>query len=574
MNPVPTRPRGALSWLTGSWSGPLMVAGAGLAITLFVTIALRRVEREFAAEVFHQRASRCCVQVAARLDTLVARLLSAERLIFQVQPVAETEWNGWFRGSVHPDYSEVLDLAYAPVTRLPSYSVSPDSTDSGERSTLKIQWWASAVPDRASWDSKESYLMDLSSSARDPGDAGASLHRAITFGKIQASSLLDEVTGFTRAEERRRVRLFIPVFSMPSPTYMSTNLVGILCATLDIPTLLDQATGDVSDAPRRACSVQNDDETWSPVWLPTSSPNGTAAGRGDLTFRDSRTFFGRTVQCEFRSDPTADPAANRARPWVAAALGTTFTALLSGLVWAQGRSRRDQARITAELRAANERLAAVTRERERLTRDLHDGTIQSIYALGFDLQRVRNVVERDPAEARAELTRALATLNEVVSELRDFIVHEDSGESGAQNVESVLKALVQRVRRNTQAEVALDLSPEAARLVAPRQAVEVLQIVREAITNSLRHAFPRQIGVALTRDGSDWRLTIADDGTGFDPRRVNGRVGHGLRNLQERADELGGACEIVSAPSTGTAIRVVFPVLTVPHAREPEAEIR
>lgn len=571
MNPVPSRPRAALSWLTGSWSGPLWVAGAGLALTLFATVALRRVDREFAAEIFQQRAFRCCVQVAARLESLVSRLSYAERLVLQNHPASEAEWSAWFRGNVLTDYPEVLDLAYFQVDRMPSYSVGPDSTDSGDRAALKIQYWTSALPNSS--DSKERSLADLSSSARDSGDVAASVHQAITIGKIQISSLLNEVAGPGGVEERRRVRLFIPVFSIPSQTYRSTNLVGVLSATMDIPGLIAEATGE-EDSPglQRACSVRNDAGKSIPV--AASKPQASGPARGDLTFRNSRTFFGRTIECEFWSDPTSVPATNRARPWVATALGLVFTGLLSGLVWAQGRSRREQTRIAAELRAANERLAAVTRERGRLTRDLHDGTIQSIYALGFDLQRVRNVVERDPAEARAELTRALASLNEVVSELRDFIVHEESGESGSQNVESVLQALVQRVRRNTQAEVALDLSPEAARLVAPRQAVEVLQIVREAITNSLRHAFPRQIGVALTREGTDWRLTIADDGTGFDLRRVNGRIGHGLRNLQERADELGGECEIVSAPSTGTAIRVVFPVLTVPHSREPEVETR
>ncbi|MFO1458643.1 MAG: histidine kinase [Verrucomicrobiota bacterium] len=558
-----------MSWLSGTWSGPLIVAAVGLAFTAVITVALRQVEREFAAEVFRQRASRFWVQVAARLDTLVAQISFAERLALRMNPVAESEWSGWFQQFVHADYGEVLDLAYAPVPRMPSYSVGPDSSDSGERSNLEVQWWASADPGHASGEFKESSLMDLGPGSR---DSSVSLHRAITIGKIQASSLLDEDTGFTREAERRRVRLYIPVFSVPSQSYMSTNLVGILCATVDIPTLMNRATAEESGDLKWSCSVLNDNGTWSAVRLATP-PAGNASGSSspELKLRDSRNFFGREVECEVWSDLTTVPAADRARAW-AAVLGMSFTGLLSALVWAQGRSRRDQARITVELREANDRLAAVTRERERLTRDLHDGTIQSIYALGFDLQRVRNVVDRDPVEARAELTRALATLNEVVSELRDFIVHEDSGESGAQNVESVLRALVQRVQRNTQAEVVLDLSKEAAGLVAPRQAVEVLQIVREAITNSLRHAFPRQIGVALTRDGSDWRLTIADDGTGFDPRRVNGRIGRGLRNLHERSDELGGTCEIVSAPSAGTAVRVVFPVLTAPHARQPEVE--
>lgn len=246
---------------------------------------------------------------------------------------------------------------------------------------------------------------------------------------------------------------------------------------------------------------------------------------------------------------------------LAGILGLVCTALLAGLVWIQGRTRRNQTRVTAELQAANDRLAAATQERERLCRDLHDGTIQSIYAVGFDLQRVRNLLDRNPAEARAELTRTLATLNHVVMELREFILQVEPGVHPQRNVTTVLQSLVERTRRNTQAEVSLELSPDAVRLVVPQQVMEVLQIVREALTNSLRHGYARQIGIALTRDGRDWRLTIADDGCGFDPHRAHFRSGHGLKNLQERASQLGGECEIISAPGTGTAVRVLFPVL-------------
>ncbi len=283
-------------------------------------------------------------------------------------------------------------------------------------------------------------------------------------------------------------------------------------------------------------------------------------------------YFGRGIRCDFQGNP--GPGGVRRGVWIAGILGVLVTGLFASLVWGLAWARQSETLTSSRLREAHGKLANVTRERDRLTRDLHDGTIQSIYAVGFDLQRVRNLIGRNPAGAAAELTHTMATLNNVVIELREFIQDAEPGPAAIQNVDTVLQALVKRTRLNTHAQILLELSPDAAQLVPPRQAVEVLQIVREALTNSLRHGYPRQIGIALTRDGNDWRLTIADDGSGFDPQLINGRDGHGLRNLHERAAELGGECIIVSAPGTGTAVRVIFPVLvtgTVSHPAGGEA---
>ena len=93
----------------------------------------------------------------------------------------------------------------------------------------------------------------------------------------------------------------------------------------------------------------------------------------------------------------------------------------------------------------------------------------------------------------------------------------------------------------------------------------MLNVVREAVSNALRHAQARQIDVRLERVCSDrkeapehWRLDVADDGCGFDMTRVNGH-GRGLKNLAARASELGGRSAIQSAPGSGTRVTVEFP---------------
>ena len=93
----------------------------------------------------------------------------------------------------------------------------------------------------------------------------------------------------------------------------------------------------------------------------------------------------------------------------------------------------------------------------------------------------------------------------------------------------------------------------AADRLTPEQAEQLLPIAREAMSNSLRHSAARTVTLTLDVHDGYVRLTVEDDGVGFDPRTVQGH-GQGLNNMQTRVRKLGGRLEVMSGPGHGTRI--------------------
>jgi signal transduction histidine kinase len=109
-----------------------------------------------------------------------------------------------------------------------------------------------------------------------------------------------------------------------------------------------------------------------------------------------------------------------------------------------------------------------------------------------------------------------------------------------------------------------DLQTEATELIAPEQTTEVVNILREAVSNSMRHGRARTITVQARRGDDSVLFAVQDDGTGFDGPA--GDTGHGLANMQARAAALGGSVKITSAPGKGTRVLLTLPI--VPEARD------
>jgi signal transduction histidine kinase len=95
--------------------------------------------------------------------------------------------------------------------------------------------------------------------------------------------------------------------------------------------------------------------------------------------------------------------------------------------------------------------------------------------------------------------------------------------------------------------------------VAGEVTEQLLRIVREAITNAATHAQPNCVTVSLNRDTSFTRVIVADDGSGFDQRKIAGSGGFGLISMRERAESIGASLTIESAPGLGTRIEAVLP---------------
>jgi PAS domain S-box-containing protein len=215
------------------------------------------------------------------------------------------------------------------------------------------------------------------------------------------------------------------------------------------------------------------------------------------------------------------------------------------------------------LRESEQRLRHSLEERIRIGRDLHDGIIQSIYAVGLGLGECRRMAEGNQPVAE-RLDQSITELNTVIRDVRNFIGGLEPEALKGREFGSALKSIAQGLGGGTLTEFRFDVDPQAADRLNPNQAAQLLQIAREAMTNALRHGHAPQIAVSLRlRDGS-LELEIQDDGTGFDPDTLSG-TGLGLGNIKGRAAELGGRCGIDSLPSHGTTVRVEIPI------REPDA---
>jgi len=217
----------------------------------------------------------------------------------------------------------------------------------------------------------------------------------------------------------------------------------------------------------------------------------------------------------------------------------------------------------AELRRKRQRML-VMEERERLARELHDDAIQSLRDIAGGLQSVADRAE-DPV-LRERMTGLVQTVDSVIRDLRNHVYGLRPSVLSGRRLDEALRQLVSEFEQQTGTTTVADLDIEAAEHLRDH-AGEVVQIVREALSNVGRHADARNCRVSLGLENGAARLLVEDDGVGFDPLRTH-RRGHGLRNFAERVDRLGGRLEIESRPNAGTALRITIPLRRLP--RQPD----
>ena len=219
---------------------------------------------------------------------------------------------------------------------------------------------------------------------------------------------------------------------------------------------------------------------------------------------------------------------------------------------AQAAVALEHQRITDEL----QRLALVE-DRERIAKELHDDVIQSLFAEGMALQASLGRV-KDPSAMELRISQAVANIDRVIRDLRNYIFGLRPGAAADRQVERALNELAASFERADGAAIEVAIDPTAASQVAGR-AAEVVQVAREAISNAVRHSGCDLVRVTLTSDGGNVALEVRDDGKGFVYPPTTER-GHGLRNLRERAEALGGTLSIDSTPGNGTLVRVTIPL--------------
>lgn len=240
-------------------------------------------------------------------------------------------------------------------------------------------------------------------------------------------------------------------------------------------------------------------------------------------------------------------------------------------------AQRESQDLLAELQTAHEQLQvyaaqaeelAITSERNRLARDLHDSVTQSLFSLTLftqaareraaagDLERVAHTLARIADVA----SRGLKEMRLLVYELRPLAL-EDEGLVGA------LQQRLERVEGRSGVRTRLEVELEGDVVLPANLEKELYRIAQEALNNTLKHASASSVTVRLAEtpsvskaDRRRLELEVSDDGRGFDPGAVGDKGGLGLTSIRERVECLGGELNVISAPGEGTALRVDVPL--------------
>jgi len=215
----------------------------------------------------------------------------------------------------------------------------------------------------------------------------------------------------------------------------------------------------------------------------------------------------------------------------------------------------ENAHLYQEARESAQRLAVID-ERERIARELHDGAIQSLFAVGMGLQAAATLSGNSDLEQRIE--GAVGEIDRVIRDLRNYIFGLRPGILADRQLDQALRHLAEDLEHKSGVTTVVEIEGEVAAELAFR-AADVIQLAREALSNVGRHAKAATCTVSLFRRDSVAVLEIDDDGGGFDMDASKGK-GQGLRNLADRAAALGGELSIESSPESGTKIRVAIPL--------------
>jgi two-component system, NarL family, sensor histidine kinase DevS len=207
------------------------------------------------------------------------------------------------------------------------------------------------------------------------------------------------------------------------------------------------------------------------------------------------------------------------------------------------------------------RRLAVLEERDRIGMDLHDSIIQSIYAVGLGLDFARVAIADDPEQARAKIDQAIEGLNSTIRDWRTYILDLRPRQFRGTNLMDGLRRLIEEFRVNGLQNVTL-IGPESDHGVSGlpvEHATALFHITQEALANTAKHARALQTTVQVWTAPGRVLVEIADNGQGFDLRKMSVTIGHGLSNIHTRAHRVGGDVEIISEPGNGISVLAWVP---------------
>jgi two-component system sensor histidine kinase DegS len=199
-------------------------------------------------------------------------------------------------------------------------------------------------------------------------------------------------------------------------------------------------------------------------------------------------------------------------------------------------------------------------ERQRLSRQMHDGPAQSLTNLILQAEIVERLFDSDPPRARTELSNLKNSANTTFQRVRDFIFDLRPMMLDDLGLTPTLKRYIQTFESKTQ--LTTQLNALSDRPLPPHMQVTLFRTVQELLKNAARHAHATRVQISLDLQPDPVIVTVEDNGTGFDPQEVLPAARQrstGLANVEKRIEMLGGRTYIQSGAGRGTRVRVELP---------------
>jgi len=208
---------------------------------------------------------------------------------------------------------------------------------------------------------------------------------------------------------------------------------------------------------------------------------------------------------------------------------------------------------------------AVVQERERLAREMHDGTAQLLGYINTQTMAVKRLLSSERlGEAQEELTKIEAIARDLYADVREGILGLRIAARRQDGLLPALREYVERYREMSGVTVELDAEADDKSLkLSDAVEIQLIRIVQEALTNVRKHSKASLAKVSFQRSSGDLRVTILDNGRGFDLARLpsTGWPRFGLQTMRERAEAVEGTVNIQTAPGKGTKVEVRVPLL-------------
>jgi signal transduction histidine kinase len=222
-------------------------------------------------------------------------------------------------------------------------------------------------------------------------------------------------------------------------------------------------------------------------------------------------------------------------------------------------ARAESQQLLAELTSAQSRLRdlAVTEERRRLAREMHDAVGHRLTAAAVLLEGAGRLIQSDPARATQMVETSRTQVRQGLDELRAAVSALHAESPGLQSLSKVLSALVEVFAQGAESNVTLEVQPGMAE-PDPERKLVIIRTAQEALTNVQKHAAATRVEITLRAEDDAYVLECRDNGRGIADTGPGG-IGFGLRNLRTRAAPFDGHVELESLPDGGAVLRLILP---------------